>query len=108
LNVAESPHANITRRLRHDLRELRDIAHHIELTALCISSISGNHKLDAVALSSDVSDELSRALHDKLPYMKSLSKNPQQEEPQSYDEYFKMLDEMENEEQLKKTKAAPE
>lgn len=102
LTIQESPHAYLTRKLRRDLRESRDIARHTEVTALCLASLAGNPSMDARGLADRVSELLSDVFKELMPYSKEALEAHDTPQETNYDEYFKELEEMKKEIAAKK------
>lgn len=89
LVIKDSPHGRLTRQLRYAFREHRDVAHHTEVTAMCLASMGGNPSIDASKMGSEVSMMLDRSLEQKIPYLKQPEEKPASKS--MYDEYFKQL-----------------
>lgn len=99
LNEVNYPHSSITKRLRVDLRELRDFARHSEVTALCLASLSGNPEIDVEKMHERVTDVLSVSLDRKMPYLSIIEKKEEKKRKRKdkYAEYFKQLAEFKKE-----------
>ena len=93
IHKPETPHSFLTRRLRFDLRELKDVAHRSELLATCMSSLAGNGSLDVIKVNDKVMDILSDAFSTKLPYVKQKDKPAESDDQDVIDGYFKELEE---------------
>jgi hypothetical protein len=96
LDIEDSPHAWVTRKIRRDFREAHDLARHKEMFAMCMAAMSGNSDLDVQKMSDNVSDVLHDALYLKVPYIKPKAEKQDIKKQGSYDMYFDMLKEMQN------------
>ena len=92
LTIKESLHSGLTRQLRYSFREARDIAHHTEVNALCLASLSGNKRVDAIDMSTKIADMLDRSLVQAVPYLKNvLESKPQAASKSDYELAFEEL-----------------
>lgn len=94
LAIEESLHSHLTRKLRHDYRETRDIARHNEITVLCLASMAGNPNTDTDKLGQDVADMLDEILMKFMPYTRKELEARKAPKEQNFDEYFQQLEEM--------------
>jgi hypothetical protein len=65
--------------------------------ALCLSALAGNSKIDALKVSSNVTDILNMIDDIVFPYYKRDYDHTKEIKKGKYDEYFKQLNEMEKE-----------
>lgn len=93
LDVEDAPHVRITRTIREDFRELKDIARHTELQALCLSSLAGNSGIDPIKTNSRVTDLLDTAFSQRVPYFKPPERQPVKSAEQEMEDNFKFLHE---------------
>lgn len=93
--------------MRRDYRELRDSAKCSEARAVCLASIAGNRKLDAVKMSESVFEFLDEVQAAYMPYVVG---NARKKEEKSnggageYEESFALLEKFKKELEAKRAK----
>lgn len=90
LNIKESHHSWITRQLRFAVRERRDIAHATEVTAICLSALSGNSGIDVSKTMDRLTVVLDKAVNQRMPYIKTEDKD-EEEKKTDYSDAFAQL-----------------
>lgn len=84
--------------------ESRDLAHHLEIKAICFASLAGNPSVDASKISELIADCVNNAITKKMPYMKLV--DAEDTEKSDKEKYFKQLEEFKRELEAKKEKEA--